>query len=363
MTTTPPPLTLPGSFPPPTPRGRPSHSTTTTSIQSRRSLVSLGLGVSFAPFPPGSGGPDFVSLPPTSSSGEGSKTHSRGSSISTRTSSTTSLLLDLDSTPTPTVPSRRPSLTHLASFLSGIEHHTRVRSTGASGGRGVSRSASRSQSRAGGARSHSHSSRRGSVDYGSGSGLGGSTGSLWDLEEGVTPGRCESLLGAMVRKEEEGKKRTYTPLMSPRVLGVEKEEEDFLETAPSSPVPLHLSYNQYSSHQPSHRYPTARQRSEDSSLFGFGSSHSGGGGGGGGTEGVEVFVTGERVGVGVWLEGRGGWARDCFPDGGCPGNGLGGPGELEVVRRLGEGTYAMFVLLFFSDSGDEADAVGETVCI
>lgn len=94
----------------------------------------------------------------------------------------------------------------------------------------------------------------------------------------------------------------------------EEEEEPFLDTAPSSPTP-------------------GRAKSVRSD------------GGGGGLEDVEVFEEGERVGVGVWLEGRGGWATDCFGgemggEGGL-GNGLGGPGELEVVRRLGEGTYAM----------------------
>lgn len=63
---------------------------------------------------------------------------------------------------------------------------------------------------------------------------------------------------------------------------------------------------------------------------------------------VEVFTEGERIGVDVWLEGRGGWVRDCFADkasmdrdGKGMGNGLDGPRQLEVERRLGEGTYAM----------------------
>lgn len=63
---------------------------------------------------------------------------------------------------------------------------------------------------------------------------------------------------------------------------------------------------------------------------------------------VEVFSEGERIGVDVWLEGRGGWVRDCFGDkttlerdGKGMGNGLDGPRQLEVERRLGEGTYAM----------------------
>ena len=65
---------------------------------------------------------------------------------------------------------------------------------------------------------------------------------------------------------------------------------------------------------------------------------------------VEVFDEGERVGVGVWLEGRGGYVRDCFAgrvdrDGKAPGNGLDGPKQLEVERRLGEGTYAIVYLV------------------
>lgn len=61
--------------------------------------------------------------------------------------------------------------------------------------------------------------------------------------------------------------------------------------------------------------------------------------------GVDVFQVGERVGVGVYLEGRGGWARDCFADSPPPdsasAHNFGVPGELEVVRKLGEGTYAV----------------------
>ncbi|GAA6064298.1 hypothetical protein JCM10212_002478 [Sporobolomyces blumeae] len=65
---------------------------------------------------------------------------------------------------------------------------------------------------------------------------------------------------------------------------------------------------------------------------------------------VEVFTEGERIGVDVWLEGRGGWVRDCFAgrverDGKAPGNGLDGPRQLEVERRLGEGTYAIVYLV------------------
>lgn len=117
--------------------------------------------------------------------------------------------------------------------------------------------------------------------------------------------------------------RTFKPLPTPRILSTEMEEEPFLDTAPSSPVPR-------------------RTRTSDSYARDAMSE-----GGGGGLQGVDVFEEGERVGVDVWLEGRGGWVRDCFADSseGGPGNGIGGPRELEVERRLGEGTYAMCVEL------------------
>lgn len=283
------PTPLPGSFPrsPPTsprtlnPRTLPppSPQTSLSSIQGRRSGISTGLGVCFAPSSP----PIPLSpLPPrphahfstTSISRSASRSaHSRRSSITSTAPST----IDHGATPTASRrPSRRPSLSHLASFLSGIEHHTRVRNPGMSGGRGVSRSASRSQSRAGEGRHDSRSSsRRSSIgahlgklvrENTSGSGSGGELG-----DEGWTG------------------------------------EEPFLDTAPSSPRPK-------------------RTQTHDSY-------------GGSGLEDVDVFDEGDRVGVGVWLEGRGGWARDCFED---TAEGMGsGVGELEVVRRLGEGTYAM----------------------
>jgi hypothetical protein len=118
--------------------------------------------------------------------------------------------------------------------------------------------------------------------------------------------------GKSVEKEasQSGWPRTFKPLMTPRVLSTEMEEEPFLDTAPNSPLPK-------------------RTRTHDSFSSGL--------------QGVDVFEEGERVGVDVWLEGRGGWVRDCFADSseGGPGNGIGGPRELEVERRLGEGTYAM----------------------
>lgn len=113
--------------------------------------------------------------------------------------------------------------------------------------------------------------------------------------------------------------KTFKPLPTPRILSTEMEEEPFLDTAPNSPVPK-------------------RTKTTDSYAQSTGS-----GGDSGGLSGVDVFEEGERVGVDVWLEGRGGWVRDCFAEAseGGPGNGIGGPRELEVERRLGEGTYAM----------------------
>lgn len=94
------------------------------------------------------------------------------------------------------------------------------------------------------------------------------------------------------------------------------EEEPFLDTAPNSPQPK-------------------RTRTSDSYVHAGTSAND--------LQEVDVFEEGERVGVDVWLEGRGGWVRDCFADSseGGPGNGIGGPRELEVEKRLGEGTYAM----------------------
>ena len=112
--------------------------------------------------------------------------------------------------------------------------------------------------------------------------------------------------------------RTFRPLSTPRVLGTSMDEEPYLDTAPSSP-------------QPHFRQRTRTLDSNDS----YESESSG-------MQGVDVFEEGERIGVGVWLEERGGWITDCFDEPGEePGNGVGGPGVLEVERRLGEGTYAM----------------------
>ncbi|KAI5475382.1 protein serine/threonine kinase [Pseudohyphozyma bogoriensis] len=146
-----------------------------------------------------------------------------------------------------------------------------------------------------------------------------STASLWDLRDKVGILEEERASKAQSPSTPAAPFRTYPPPVTPRHYATEPDEEPFLDTAPSSPQPRKL----YSS----------------GTAFDYGD----------GLEGVEVFEEGERVGVGVWLEGRGGWARDCFADGSGgevgPGNGVGGPGELEVVRRLGEGTYAIVYLV------------------
>lgn len=132
--------------------------------------------------------------------------------------------------------------------------------------------------------------------------------------------------------------RTFLPLPTPRILSTEMDEEPFLDTAPSSPVPAHAQRPHPHLPPPvTHPFPHPRphpqqHRTPTHEAFATGQ----------GLEDVEVFEEGERVGVGVWLEGRGGWARDCFADGAeAFGNAWAGPSELEVVRRLGEGTYAM----------------------
>ncbi|BGP20784.1 hypothetical protein JCM10213_008921 [Rhodosporidiobolus nylandii] len=350
------------------------------------------------------------------------------------------------STPSTTrPPSRRPSLTHLASFLSGITHHTRVRSPGVHGGRGVSRSASRSQSRSGFRRYGSG----GETDEGEGGGGGGggfawgsdvdepedgasaggfsffppgslsragsrrrrttTTGSSLSRASSVRSGRSRAssfsaasttasgaphpLLHELVRENTTGGvspspslaaavlpsqlqqqqqqgagpevvagttgaaaagsvqpetwEQTYevykpslisTPRVQPRS---PLDEEPFLDSAPSSPsfappsappIPRARRQGTYSS--------LARTSSALSSVTNDLST-------------IDVFDEGERVGVGVWLEGRGGWVRDCFAEpemsdgveGKGPGNGLDGPRQLEVERRLGEGTYAIVYLV------------------
>ncbi|ORY55543.1 hypothetical protein BCR35DRAFT_221265 [Leucosporidium creatinivorum] len=418
---------LPGTFPPRSPPRSPPSSANpprdvdptptgpsaigsgrgrriSTSIQSRRTQVSLGLGVSFAtmndlgnPTPtvssssrPSSVSPAVSPSPPDSRNSQrttSTSSHSRRTSVSSAAPPTSAG--SGSSGNNSRLPSRRPSLSHLASFLSGIEHHTRVRNPGPRGGRGVSRSASRSQSRAGerrhyrrgtggssadgegdddsesgdggdssddlispgggtfrGAASSRASSvaarsRRSSLSAGSphpylhslvrentsggvGSGVQAAAArseeSLWEDDDGfpIAGGEDGGAVGAGESIESGWAPKTFKPLPTPRILSTEMEEEPFLDTAPSSPVPK-------------------RTRTADS----YGQQSSGGEGGG--LQGVDVFEEGERVGVDVWLEGRGGWVRDCFGESseGGPGNGIGGPRELEVERRLGEGTYAM----------------------
>ncbi|GJN94770.1 hypothetical protein Rhopal_007862-T1 [Rhodotorula paludigena] len=107
------------------------------------------------------------------------------------------------------------------------------------------------------------------------------------------------------------------------------DEEPFLESAPTSPAGLARTktYDSVLSDSDDARSDVSNDLRE-----------------------VDVFDEGERVGVGVWLDGRGGYVRDCFAgradiDGKAPGNGLDGPRQLEVERRLGEGTYAIVYLV------------------
>ncbi|GAA5910620.1 hypothetical protein JCM5296_003823 [Sporobolomyces johnsonii] len=381
------------------------------SVQSRRSAASLGLGVQFAAMNEltssfnhanGNGNRSGGSASPSPSPSRAysppplmsptANSHSRRSSLtfaplptpSNPSPSATS------STPAPSgtasrIPSRRPSLTHLASFLSGIEHHTRVRSPG---GRGVSRSASRSQSRAGGRRGGTRGTSYrvssdgseleedpseaeedaeeesdyeggfmfGAPSYGSGrrrrtatvssrassirsrrssisrvEGDGGSPHPLLhelvreNTTGGVAPVDAGKASSAWEETFETYKPSVLTAPTTPRIVrplqSTFPDEEPFLDTsAPNSPVPR-------------------RSRTYDSLAPG-----------GQDLSSVEVFEEGERIGVDVWLEGRGGWVRDCFAgraerDGKAPGNGLDGPKQLEVERRLGEGTYAIVYLV------------------
>ncbi|KAK4046095.1 hypothetical protein OIV83_006348 [Microbotryomycetes sp. JL201] len=368
------------------------------SVQSRRSAVSLGLGVSFAPMnalnaaPSSSRGSNSPStshtsglgspprsVSPRSTSPSALSTHSRRSSVgntSPVSSNASIAALSLQASSTRAAsrdPSRRSSLSHLASFLNGIEHHARVRHPGPSGGRGVSRSASRSHSRAGegrrrpvgayasegetdddsesergsgsGSRTASRASssiarsRRSSVSV-SNAGDGSPHPVLHELVRENTTGGREGAWEFMDEVDEallphtgaEGKIESghggpnawtaaWRSFVSPRLSTLDKSgEEPFLDSAPQSPVPR-------------------RTRTIDSNIVE---------GGFGGVDTVEIFSEGERIGVDVWLEGRGGWVRDCFADakeGNGPGNGIGGPRELEVERRLGEGTYAIVYLV------------------
>ncbi|GAA6020461.1 hypothetical protein JCM10207_000008 [Rhodosporidiobolus poonsookiae] len=474
-------------------RGRRVAPSRGSSVQARRSAASLGLGVHFANMnelaAPSPSTPSSSLSPSRSSTSPGgsqstspspsraySPPSSRRSSLTaavhaapfTPSSSgpppgfgyTTSTPLSAlpEDGPPPTsssssrAPSRRPSLTHLASFLSGITHHTRVRSPGVHGGRGVSRSASRSQSRAGMDRRRYGSggeSDAGSVSGGSGgdgeggeesdddgagsevsffggfggggsasrsragsrrrrtttASSGGAAGSL-SRASSVRSGRSRAssisvasasttmhpLLHELVRENTTGgdvpssgdgaatatataglpndgpnvvaggagataagtvKPATWEATFEaykPSVVTVPvarvhpppppthtvPDEEPFLDSAPNSPDLAHARIPQrtqtYSSLARTSSFAsTAPSDADDLSL-------------------VDVFDEGERIGVDVWLEGRGGWVRDCFAgradvDGKAPGNGLDGPKQLEVERRLGEGTYAIVYLV------------------
>ncbi|SCV72804.1 BQ2448_4341 [Microbotryum intermedium] len=389
-------------------------------VQSRRSTaVSLGLGVSFAPLvcdPTTSASfsratsPNLVHSPspqraasPRSDSVQSStstRDHSRHDSFS----ATSGAAMPVGGTSTRSssrMPSRRPSLTHLASFLSGIEHHARVRDPGPSGGRGVSRSASRSQSRAGerrpateyngdfdeeelddieddplssvsglasaissssrrraGSRASSvaAASRRSSLNLSSERGsphpflhplvrdntTGGPSPSVkspstsndgssgWgrrhDLDDDDDDGSAWGDKTATPVSRDLANIRTFVPPITPRVLSTEMDEEPFLDTAPNSPHSTTKRVHSFS----------ALGEAADPSVVSDGDLST-----------VDVFEEGERVGVDIWLEGRGGWVRDCFGSNseGGPGNGIGGPKELEIERRLGEGTYAIVYLV------------------
>ncbi|BGP43962.1 hypothetical protein JCM10450v2_008176 [Rhodotorula kratochvilovae] len=404
------------------------------SVQARRSAASLGLGVHFANM-----NELAASLSPSPTAGR-SPSHSPGASPSPSASTSTSPArpeadrrASVSFAPPPStataagagaaaagsrVPSRRPSLTHLASFLSGITHHTRVRSPGPSGGRGVSRSASRSHSRAGSQGGRRRRAASGESFAASEAGARAGTddgeddeededGRWEDQDEGEdedrggfdwfahappasgafrtpsisrsrgvraasrtssvasrsrrssvasmqppgTPGAANMhpLLHELVRENTTGgvvpttsassgpdgaataaawesANETYKPsvLTTPRpAYHLSPDEEPFLESGPNSPAQL------------------ARTKTYDSVLSEAVSED---------LRDVDVFEEGERVGVGVWLDGRGGYVRDCFAgradvDGKAPGNGLDGPRQLEIERRLGEGTYAIVYLV------------------
>ncbi|GAA6010395.1 hypothetical protein JCM11491_006303 [Sporobolomyces phaffii] len=407
-------------------RGRGASPARASSVQSRRSATSLGLGVQFANMNDltasptlsaasqatsgsKSPSPSRTSPPILSGSNNPPSTHSRRSSIQFATAQ--------PPTPSTQNPPRRPSLTHLASFLSGIEHHTRVRSPG---GRGVSRSASRSHSRAGGigrryrgvgsdgseldvgdeseddqrrsprggfssedeylpeedeppeegfmfgppsqggmanrrmrasssrASSIRSRSRRSSISRSGTEREDGSphpllhelvrentTGGVGPINiTPQTPGIQDPVRASEIWEEtfETYKPSVLTTPTTPRIVRANysyaDDEEPFLDTsAPNSPAMAQRRGRTYSS------ATTDSVVTQDLST-------------------VEVFSEGERIGVDVWLEGRGGWVRDCFADraslerdGKGMGNGLDGPRQLEVERRLGEGTYAIVYLV------------------
>ncbi|GAA5929358.1 uncharacterized protein JCM15063_004130 [Sporobolomyces koalae] len=397
-------------------RGRGASPARASSVQSRRSATSLGLGVQYANMN------DLTASSSSAASGSKSPSPARMSPpilSSTTHSRRSSLQFTTAQPPTPSTqnPPNRPSLTHLASFLSGIEHHTRVRSPG---GRGVSRSASRSHSRAGGMRrryrgvgsdgseldpgdeseddqrrsprggfssedeylpeedeppeegfmfgppsqgptgrrmratssrasSIRSRSRRSSISRSVLEREDGSphpllhelvrentSGGVGPINIAQTPGIHDSARATEIWEETF---ETYKPSVlatptTPRIArpaggySYADDEEPFLDTsAPNSPA------------MPNRRGRTYSSATTDSAVTQDLST-------------VEVFTEGERIGVDVWLEGRGGWVRDCFADpatldrtGKGMGNGLDGPRQLEVERRLGEGTYAIVYLV------------------
>ncbi|GAA5883634.1 hypothetical protein JCM16303_004926 [Sporobolomyces ruberrimus] len=399
-------------------RGRGGSPARAGSVQSRRSATSLGLGVQFANMndltsasttttSPASGSkspsPSRTS-PPILNNTTTTTTHSRRSSIQFATAQ--------PPTPSSQNPPRRPSLTHLASFLSGIEHHTRVRSPGS---RGVSRSASRSHSRAGGIR------RRYRGVGSDGSELDGGDESEDDQrrsprggfssedeylpeedeppEEGFMFGppsegsmasrrmrrassRASSirsrsrrssisrsgteredgsphpLLHELVRENTTGGVGPIsiappTPAIHDQTRASEIWEETFetykpsVLTTPTTPRIVRPDYSYADDEEPfldtsapnSPAMPQRRGRTYSSATTDSVVTQD--------LSTVEVFSEGERIGVDVWLEGRGGWVRDCFANRAAleRGNGLDGPRQLEVERRLGEGTYAIVYLV------------------
>lgn len=294
--------------------------------------------------------------------------------------------------------SRRPSLSNLSTFLAGIEHHTRVRTAG---GRGQSRSVSRSTSRAGDRRGsfdgerilldddvddylstsdrtddesdvedphspHSPRSRRGSIVFPTMGVPSFAAGRLSAVDDdydrtfreedeldlyGTTPSATGTLSSTLkgdtfFQPPHLTERHVFLPPPTPRMLPTSSGEEPYLETAPSSPTPFPLVTSDL--HPPSAYFPpiaAAQRRYSSRYPDDLAPPNS--------LEDVDVFEEGERIGVGVWLENRGGWVRDCFGEEeagleigvGGGGEGIeGAPTEMEVVRRLGEGTYAMSVL-------------------
>ena len=408
-------------------------------MQNRRMAGALGLGVTFANGTTAGDG-DTISrdrsvsrshsrrnsdgyagnlfIPPSSSNTTFSPSASTSNGFAGSTTTPPELMtyttVNGQTTTSSVRPTSRPSLSHLASFLSGIEHHTRVRTAGVAGGRGVSRSASRSTSRTGDRRGSfdgerilldgddyyddepdeeselgdhtddesyhgqtgqqigTKNNRRRSISFGSRTSSIASVSrrnsivfpsiavpshhlndesernKLWEDKKWGDADSVSSLdtYGTLTQATSKfptastsqstptptisTQRHIFRPPSTPRVLPTYTNEEPYLETAPSSPNPL----------SPHHD----RRFSSHFDLLAPSSN----------LEDVEIFDEGERIGVGVYLEDRGGWVRDCFgeEEGGLEigigggGEGIeGAPTEMEVLRRLGEGTYAMFVPL------------------